>query len=77
MTPDDLPCKDAYHWEQFAGNWWCMRTNVPTSQAAAVIMHGHFLPAHGQFGLQTPAEVQSYYAARPSVACPFAFEAKP
>ena len=75
MTPADLPCKANYHWLQWAGEWWCVRTGTGYRDALAAIVSRSLIVLNGGPELRTPAEVQSYYSARPLVPCPFVFEA--
>jgi hypothetical protein len=77
MTPDDLPCKDGYRWKRHYGDWYCVGEDGLIMNAHAAMVARCLLPLPLSLGadLSTPAEVQSYYLARPHVPCPFVFEA--
>jgi hypothetical protein len=77
MTPADLPCKDGYRWMQFAGEWWCVPDGLAIIDAVAMVVSRRLVLPGGGRDLETPAEVQSYYSARPHVPCPFVFEVTP
>ena len=74
MRRSELTLKPGYRWERGMA---CQ--SLKTGQTSLLLFDSGEMVINEGTGLvcRTPAEVQSYYSARPHVPCPFVFEVTP